>query len=109
MTDPELTSSQGDVASRPDVARVFDEALLRLGRLDVLVNNAGIAGPTGAVEEIYPGTGTAVWGCASRGSSTAPAWPYRICGRARDSSLGMRAPAVRPRASPLVGGGSLVI
>jgi NAD(P)-dependent dehydrogenase (short-subunit alcohol dehydrogenase family) len=53
-TDPELTSSQGDVASRPDVARVFDEALSRLGGLDVLVNNAGIAGPTGAVEEINP-------------------------------------------------------
>ncbi len=43
------------MASRPDVARVFDEALSRLGGLDVLVNNAGIAGPTGAVEEIDPG------------------------------------------------------
>jgi len=42
------------VASRPDVARVFDEALAALGGLDVLVNNAGIAGPTGRGEEINP-------------------------------------------------------
>jgi len=53
-TDPDLTASRGDVASRPDVARVFDEALGALGGLDVLVNNAGIAGPTGRVEEINP-------------------------------------------------------
>ena len=52
--DPTITSSYGDVADREDVARVFDEALARLGGLDVLVNNAGIAGPTGRVEEINP-------------------------------------------------------
>jgi NAD(P)-dependent dehydrogenase (short-subunit alcohol dehydrogenase family) len=53
-SDPPITSSYGDVADREDVARVFDEALARLGGLDVLVNNAGIAGPTGRVEEINP-------------------------------------------------------
>jgi NAD(P)-dependent dehydrogenase (short-subunit alcohol dehydrogenase family) len=53
-TDPDLTSSYGDVADRGDVARVFEEALEALGGLDVLINNAGIAGPTGRVEEINP-------------------------------------------------------
>jgi NAD(P)-dependent dehydrogenase (short-subunit alcohol dehydrogenase family) len=53
-TDPELTRSFGDVAKRADMARVFDEALQVLGGLDALVNNAGIAGPTGRVEEINP-------------------------------------------------------
>lgn len=53
-TDPDLTSSYGDVADRTDVARIFEEALGVLGGLDVLVNNAGIAGPTARVEEINP-------------------------------------------------------
>ena len=53
-TDPELTSSLGDVADRSAVARVFDEAVAALGGLDVLINNAGIAGPTARVEEISP-------------------------------------------------------
>ncbi|HEX6980199.1 MAG TPA: SDR family oxidoreductase [Alphaproteobacteria bacterium] len=53
-TDPRLSASYGDVADRTDVARIFDEALAALGGLDVLVNNAGIAGPTGRVEEINP-------------------------------------------------------
>lgn len=53
-TDPNLTSSYGDVADRGDVAHIFEEALGILGGLDVLVNNAGIAGPTAGVEEINP-------------------------------------------------------
>jgi len=53
-SDPALTRSHGDVADRADVARFFDEALRALGGLDALVNNAGIAGPTGRVEEINP-------------------------------------------------------
>ena len=52
--DPAVTRSEGDVADRAQVARIFDEALAALGGLDVLVNNAGIAGPTGRVEEINP-------------------------------------------------------
>src|SRR5262245_54879678 len=54
QTDPQLTSSHADVADRAAVTRLFDEALGALGGLDVLVNNAGIAGPTGRVEEINP-------------------------------------------------------
>jgi NAD(P)-dependent dehydrogenase (short-subunit alcohol dehydrogenase family) len=53
-SDPTLTASRADVADRGDVSRLFDEALARLGGLDCLVNNAGIAGPTGRVEEIHP-------------------------------------------------------
>jgi NAD(P)-dependent dehydrogenase (short-subunit alcohol dehydrogenase family) len=53
-TDPKLTRSVADVADRAQVAKLFDDALNALGGLDVLVNNAGIAGPTGGVEEIAP-------------------------------------------------------
>ncbi len=53
-SDPEITQSRADVADRDEVARLFDEAVGVLGGLDVLVNNAGIAGPTGRVEDIAP-------------------------------------------------------
>ncbi len=53
-TDPALTASRCDVADRKQVAELFETALGQLGGLDVLVNNAGIAGPTGRVEEINP-------------------------------------------------------
>jgi NAD(P)-dependent dehydrogenase (short-subunit alcohol dehydrogenase family) len=53
-SDPQVTRSVADVSDRAQVAKLFDEALNALGGLDVLVNNAGIAGPTGRVEEIAP-------------------------------------------------------
>jgi NAD(P)-dependent dehydrogenase (short-subunit alcohol dehydrogenase family) len=53
-TDPAITATACDVSVRQDVARLFEEALARLGGLDCLVNNAGIAGPTGKVDEIDP-------------------------------------------------------
>lgn len=43
-----------NVADDNDVARLFDEAQATLGGLDALINNAGIAGPTGGVDEIDP-------------------------------------------------------
>jgi NAD(P)-dependent dehydrogenase (short-subunit alcohol dehydrogenase family) len=43
-----------NVADDDDVARLFDEAQATLGGLDALINNAGIAGPTGGVDEIDP-------------------------------------------------------
>lgn len=49
-----ITGTRADVASREDVERLFAEAQGSLGGLDVLVNNAGIAGPTGRVEAIGP-------------------------------------------------------
>jgi NAD(P)-dependent dehydrogenase (short-subunit alcohol dehydrogenase family) len=46
--------SFADAASEIDMERLFGEAQSALGGLDVLVNNAGIAGPTGGVDEIAP-------------------------------------------------------
>jgi NAD(P)-dependent dehydrogenase (short-subunit alcohol dehydrogenase family) len=53
-SDPALSQSVCDVADRAQVAQLYDDALKALGGLDCLVNNAGIAGPTGRVEEINP-------------------------------------------------------
>ncbi len=52
--DPQLTFSHADVTDRNAVSRVFKDALEVLGGLDALINNAGISGPTGRVEEINP-------------------------------------------------------
>lgn len=41
-----------DVSDQAAVDRWFDAALDHLGGLDVMVNNAGIAGPTGPLEEL---------------------------------------------------------
>ncbi len=53
-SDPKITRSKADVSDRKQVAKLFKEALATLKGLDVLVNNAGIAGPTGKVDEIAP-------------------------------------------------------
>jgi NAD(P)-dependent dehydrogenase (short-subunit alcohol dehydrogenase family) len=54
VSDPAITGSLCDVSSRDQVARFFGEGLAKLGGLDCFVNNAGIAGPTGKVDEIDP-------------------------------------------------------
>ncbi len=51
---PAATASVADVAQVSDVDAMFDEVASRYGRLDVLVNNAGISGPTAPVEQISP-------------------------------------------------------
>jgi len=50
-TRPDTITDVSDVAQ---VERLFQEVQKNLGGLDVLVNNAGIAGPTGKVEDIKP-------------------------------------------------------
>ncbi|NML48432.1 SDR family oxidoreductase [Ramlibacter sp. G-1-2-2] len=52
---PGISSSVADVAIEKDVHVVFDDVLNTLGGLDVLVNNAGVAGPTGAIEGMDAG------------------------------------------------------
>ncbi|MBN9583207.1 MAG: SDR family oxidoreductase [Afipia sp.] len=53
-THPALTSTLCDVSDRAAVAKLFQETTETLGGLDVLVNNAGIAGPTSKVDEMNP-------------------------------------------------------
>ncbi|HEY8017557.1 MAG TPA: SDR family oxidoreductase [Dongiaceae bacterium] len=43
-----------DVSSEKDVDKLFKTVAKELGGLDALINNAGIAGPTGGVDEIDP-------------------------------------------------------
>jgi NAD(P)-dependent dehydrogenase (short-subunit alcohol dehydrogenase family) len=50
--DEDIPRTKADVASVLDVERLFADARGTLGGLDVLVNNAGIAGPTAKVEDI---------------------------------------------------------
>ena len=51
---PEVPAIRADVAESDEVDRLFELALEQLGGLDILINNAGIAGPTGPIEEIAP-------------------------------------------------------
>ena len=53
-SDPAITSTPCDVSDRSAVKSLFADAVANLGGLDVLVNNAGIAGPTSKVEEMNP-------------------------------------------------------
>jgi NAD(P)-dependent dehydrogenase (short-subunit alcohol dehydrogenase family) len=51
---PGLHAGIADVSDRAQVDAIIDDARQKLGGLDLLVNNAGIAGPTGAVEDLDP-------------------------------------------------------
>ncbi|WP_285251158.1 SDR family oxidoreductase [Pseudarthrobacter sp. fls2-241-R2A-168] len=54
---PEVTASIANISQAEDVARVFDDVRSVLGGLDVLINNAGIAGSTEPAEQY----GVDVW------------------------------------------------
>jgi NAD(P)-dependent dehydrogenase (short-subunit alcohol dehydrogenase family) len=49
---PGVTGTLADVSRLDNVDRLFDDVGSHLGGLDCLINNAGIAGPTGKVEDI---------------------------------------------------------
>ena len=51
---PEWGASLCDIADEAAVDRLFEEVIAGWGGLDVLVNNAGIAGPTAPIEEMDP-------------------------------------------------------
>ena len=53
-SEPALHAARCDVSNREEVASWFDAALAHLGGLDCMVNNAGIAGPTGKIDVIAP-------------------------------------------------------
>ena len=49
---PALLATVADVSDEGSVSALFDVVDAQLGGLDVMVNNAGIAGPTGTVENL---------------------------------------------------------
>ncbi len=51
---PGIGTTVCDIADRGSVQRMMVEATAALGGLDVLVNNAGIAGPAASVEDMDP-------------------------------------------------------
>ena len=53
-SDPAISATPCDVSDRSAVKTLFSEAMAKLGGLDVLVNNAGVAGPTAKIEDINP-------------------------------------------------------
>lgn len=53
-TRPDMSQSRCDVSRLDQVDELFRTVIGEFGGLDVLVNNAGIAGPTGAIDEIDP-------------------------------------------------------
>ncbi|MCK4867787.1 MAG: SDR family NAD(P)-dependent oxidoreductase, partial [Alphaproteobacteria bacterium] len=52
MAHSQAGVTRADVSSEADVERLFDEAAAKLGGLDALINNAGISGPTGKIEDL---------------------------------------------------------
>ena len=51
---PTISTTCADLTKISDVDLVFGDLIRHFGRLDILVNNVGIAGPTAAVEDILP-------------------------------------------------------
>lgn len=51
---PDWGTSRCDVSDEDQVTRLFEDVKNKLGGLDVLINNAGIAGPTGGIDELAP-------------------------------------------------------
>ncbi len=67
---------QGDVSKADDVTRLFAESTKAFGKLDVLVNNAGVFKFVPVTEvteaEFHRQFNTNVWGCCRRPARPAP-------------------------------------
>jgi NAD(P)-dependent dehydrogenase (short-subunit alcohol dehydrogenase family) len=57
---PGLLTRRCDIGSREEIAAMVADAATKLGSLDVLVNNAGIGGPTRPVRDLDPADWDAV-------------------------------------------------
>lgn len=51
---PDIGTALCDVTDRAAVQAFFSKATAALGGLDVMVNNAGVAGPTAAIDDVSP-------------------------------------------------------
>ena len=51
---PTMTATCAELTKVDEVDTVFDDLQKTHGKLDILVNNVGVAGPTAAVEDILP-------------------------------------------------------
>lgn len=49
---PDIHTHEADVSDEASVSALFKQVQQRLGGLDILINNAGVAGPTGLVETL---------------------------------------------------------
>ncbi len=49
---PDWASTLCDVSNEAQVEQLFKDVSIKMGGLDVLINNAGIAGPTGNIEDL---------------------------------------------------------
>ncbi len=52
QANPDMTASLCDVSNSEQVSDLFESFSAQYQQLDILINNAGIAGPTAAVEDI---------------------------------------------------------
>ncbi len=59
---PAIQRSHCDLSKRSEIERMVPAAVAALGGLDVLVNNAGIGGPTASVQDMDPDAWEAVMG-----------------------------------------------
>lgn len=50
--NPGMTGTAGSVGSPDNVKRIFADAFTAMGKVDVLINGVGIAGPRGPIEDI---------------------------------------------------------